>query len=542
MSKNKKSNKSESQLTLQNESMGMCGKFTLLFVISMFTLFPIFMTDKLFKVRTDRLYYFMISTFALLFFILATYICGIDKNTVRRKIYSLTFPDICMLAFLAVCALSSLFSEYGMESVTGESGRNSGLILMAVYVLCYFLITRFFECKSFIFDIFIVTASLISLLAVLNEFYVDPFGIFTLIKEEQQDMFITTIGNKNMFSAFVCITLPVAVVMLIKAKDWATTVFYSIACGIGFMGLIVADSDSGYFGIGAFMLLMLIYACGSADRMFRYSLSIFSMLLSCKILRLISLIFNDKMKELDTIPMTLVFSNQTYFLIASAAIVTIFFFLLSRKFGDTHTPKFVRIIAICLVVVCMLAVLLPFLYFSFIDTATELGGLEKYLRLNDKWGTHRGYAWIRSIILFKNNGIKNSLIGCGPDTFGQIMNDNYHDDMVARHHSVFDSAHNEYLNYLVTIGLLGLIAYVGAIASILYRCVKAINKKAKDTHSLLIIVFVIISYCSQALFNLATPIITPYIFLFLAMGEAIVRRNEFQNTPAQKENIKNKKK
>lgn len=534
MSKNKKSRSSAVQansIAVAKSGMNMLEKFTNVFVISMFTVFPVFMTDKLFNVRKDRLHYFIITTLALLFFILATYICGIDKDKWPKKLAKFSSADIGMLAFLVICTLSTVFSKYGVEALTGEKDRDSGLILMAVYVLCFFLISRYFKCTDLVFNIFIITASLVSVIAILHEFYVDPFNILTLIKAEQQSTFITTIGNKNLFSAFVCVALPVAVVMLVNAKDAAHTLFYSIACGIGFMGLLVADSDSGYFGLGAFMIILVIYACTNASRMFRYMLAAFSMLLSCKVLRLISFIFEDKMKDLDKIPTALIFDNKIYILIAVAAIVTAAFYLLSKKLGDKQSPKFIKIIAIILVIVCFLSVLLPFIYFSFIDTSTDLGSMSKYLRLDDKWGTHRGYAWIRSVILFKNNGIKNALIGCGPDTFGQIMKENYRQDMLDRHGSVFDSAHNEYLNYLVTVGILGLAAYISVIASILIRGVK----RCKNSEHLLIIIFVIISYCAQATFNLAQPITTPFFFLFLGMGESVIRRIDLTDVDKKKE-------
>lgn len=524
MGKNKKSRQSAGKsqtTTLKNNSLSMHEKFANLYVISMFTVFPVFMTNMLFNIRKDRLHYFVISTFVLLFFILATYICMIDRDRWPKKIYKMTITDWAMLAFLAVCGLSSLFSKYGIESVTGEGGRDSGLLLMAMYVLCYFLITRYYKCKDFVFPIFTVTACVVCVIAILHEFYVDPFQILTDIKEEQQDTFITTIGNKNLFSSFICVAMPVMAVYLVRAKDYAVAAFYSIAIGISFMGLLVADSDSGYFGLAAFMLILFIYACGNFDRLFKYSLAVFSILLSSKVLRLISFIFDDKMKTLDTIPNTLIFDNRLYILIAAFAVITVILFFLSKKYGDTHLPKAVQGVATGFVILCALAVLVPFIYFSFIDTTTDLGSLSKYLRLNDKWGTHRGYAWIRSIILFKSNGIKNILIGSGPDTFGQMMKAVYREDMLKRHGSVFDSAHNEYLNYLVTVGIFGLAAYVTAIASVIVRGAK----RCKNSVPMIAILLVIVSYCSQAMFNLAQPITTPYIFLFIAMGESMIRRS-----------------
>ncbi|MDE7390686.1 MAG: O-antigen ligase family protein, partial [Lachnospiraceae bacterium] len=203
---------------------------------------------------------------------------------------------------------------------------------------------------------------------------------------------------------------------------------------------------------------------------------------------------------------------------------TVGVYLLVLKEGDNEFPKQVRIIAACFVAVCFLAVLLPFVYFSFIDKETDLGKLGKYLRLNDQWGTHRGYAWIRSIILFKDNGIKNMLIGSGPDTFGQIIKEKYRQDMIKRHGSVFDSAHHEYLNYLVTIGITGLVAYVTAMISVVVRGFK----HCKKSLPLLIIVFVIICYNAQSMFNIAQPITTPFLFVFLGLGEALIRKFELE--------------
>lgn len=508
------------------KSMNMFEKFAHIFVIGMFTVFPIYMTNLLFNVRKDRLHYFVFTTFALLFFILCTYICGIDKKNWPKDLFKMSVTDYAMIGFLVVCGLSAFLSKYGMESVTGEKGRNSGLLLMAMYVLCYFIISRYYRCKEYVFAIFAVTACIVCSIAILHEFYVDPFGILTDIKEEQQATFITTIGNKNLFSCFICVAMPAIVAMLIKSKDVALTVFYCIAAGISFMGLLVADSDSGYFGLAAFMLVLFVYSSGTADRMFKFFLSVLSILISCKVLRLISLIFSDNMKPLDTIPNTLIFSKIVYPIFAAVLVLCIVFYLLKRKLGDKRLPKYVMAAAASFSVLCVLAVVVPFVYFSWINTTADIGSLSKYLRMNDKWGTHRGYAWIRSIILFKTNGIKNMLIGSGPDTFGQIMKEFYYEDMKARHGSVFDSAHNEYLNYLVTIGLLGVAAYITALVSVVIRGAKC----SKKSVAALVITVVIISYSAQALFNLAQPITTPYLFLFLAMGEAVIRKEKLEST------------
>ena len=156
------------------------------------------------------------------------------------------------------------------------------------------------------------------------------------------------------------------------------------------------------------------------------------------------------------------------------------------------------------------------------------------MRLNDKWGTHRGYAWIRSIILFKTNGIKNMLVGSGPDTFGQIMKKYYREDMINRHGSVFDSAHNEFLTYLVTIGALGLISYITVLVSTIIKGIRRFEYSV----GALIATLVIISYCAQSIFSLFTPIVTPFLFLFISLCEGIIRRYPLEKKIKEKDTIK----
>ena len=118
-----------------DDSFSMHEKVANLFLISMFTLFPIVMSDKLFDVRNDRLHYFITTTIIFLCLVLSTHICFIDKEKWPKKIFKLDITDIGMLSFLVVCGISTLLSDYKKESFTGEAGRNSGLILMGVYLL-----------------------------------------------------------------------------------------------------------------------------------------------------------------------------------------------------------------------------------------------------------------------------------------------------------------------------------------------------------------------------------------------------------------------
>ena len=201
-----------------SSNLSMYEKFASLFLLSMFTIFPFYLTDSLFNIRVDRLHYFVATLGIFAYFICATYICGIDVKIRPTNIFKLSVTDISMLSFMLVCTISAVLSEYGKDAFTGELGRDCGMILMCLYVLCYFLLSRYLTCKTAYFDIFIIASCMVCLLAVLNVFYIDPFNLIDCISKEQRKDFITTIGNINIFSSFVCITLAMSTALFISSR------------------------------------------------------------------------------------------------------------------------------------------------------------------------------------------------------------------------------------------------------------------------------------------------------------------------------------
>lgn len=535
MSKNvkktaKKANTSKATVISGNASKGilqfsMYERFTTIFVLSIFAVFPFYMTDKLFNVRGDRLHFFVAAVLILLFFILATFVCGIDKEKRPTNIFKLSISDISFIAFTVICLVSACLSEYGEEAFTGSGGRDSGFWLMLMYLLCYLLVSRFFRSHEITFTVFAIASSVVCLIAIMHEFFIDPFNIISDIKQSQQKDFITTIGNINMFSGYICVTLSTNLALAVISKDNAFTAFYCFTVSLNFMGLLVANSLSGYFGLAVFMTVLFVYCCGNSRRLFKFFTLCSVMLISAKVLRLISYIFNDKYKNLQDVSKFLIFDSRVYILLAITIVLTIGAYFLQNKFGENHSPKWVTAAAGSIAAAAAFCVVGALVYFTFIDTETDLGNMAKILRLNDQWGTHRGFAWIRGFKLFTSSGIKNFLVGSGPDTFGQLIKSEYRDEMISRYDSIFDTAHNEFLNYLVTTGLLGFISYVTLIFSVVIKCIRRCTKDPV----MLIPILVITAYASQSLFNLATPIITPYLFLFIGIGENMIRLNDNEN-------------
>ena len=502
------------------------------YLVLMFTVFPLFFTNEYFNIRHDKYGLFLglslvllIAEGALIAYVRlspaantsASY-AGANQNQVRYR--QLSFPDLAMLALLLFCFISTLLSDHPYDAVFGTAGRNNGLLLIAVYVGIYFLITRCLYYKEYIFIALAAVSSVVFLLAVLNCFYVDPLGMFEHLTDEQTITdFTSTIGNKNLMSSFICITLPVLMALSVLTKVNGLRVLYLFASGLGFAALMTSDSDSGILGLGVFAVIYFIWFVRNISRLKNYFLTLTVMLAFAKLLRLFSYLMNDNSKGMDQFQEIFVYSDTGYILLAVCAVIAAALYLLDFKKPDILLSKAVPFIIGAIVLLGVAGVVGAIIYFSAIDTTTELGSLERLLRFNDSWGTHRGYMWIRSMWIFGDESFVKKLFGTGPDNFYYAFSP-YFTGLMEYGDSSTNAAHNEYINYLITIGVAGLASYLALVGGVITRAVKA----AKKNPLVIISVAAVICYSVQAVVNIAQPITTPLFIIFLALTEAFSRK------------------
>ena len=98
----------------------------------------------------------------------------------------------------------------------------------------------------------------------------------------------------------------------------------------------------------------------------------------------------------------------------------------------------------------------------------------------------------------------------------------YLEEMIAQCGQKFDSAHNEYLQYLITIGGVGLLTYVGFLITSLIRMIRL----AKQNNLIMAIVFAVICYGAQAFVNISVPIVNPIMMTLIMMGVSLPQNTE----------------
>lgn len=499
------------------------------YLVLMFTVFPLFFTNEYFNIRHDKY-----NLFLGLSAVLIVSVGGIviyakttqnspphnEIKTQSKSKQSFSIPDYAMIAFFIFCAVSTILSDHIMDSLFGTAGRNNGLILIAFYVGIYFVITRFLNYRDYIFIALAVASSVVFVLAVLNCFYIDPLGMFAHLTDKQTITdFTSTIGNKNMMSSYICIMLPVLITLSVLAKNGNLRILYLAASGFGFMALMTCDSDSGILGLGIFITVFFIWFVRRIDRLKRYFLAIATMLVFGKLLRLISYFMNDNSKGMDQFQEFFVYSNLSYILIAVCVVITTLLYVLDYKKPNIKLSKVVPAAIGIIFAVGIVGIISVMVYFSIFDTKTNLGNFEKLLRFNDAWGTHRGYMWINSINHFSNASFMEKMFGVGPDNFYYAFSP-YFSGLMKFGDSSTNAAHNEYINYLITIGVAGTAAYLTALGGIIARAVKS----TKENPMAIVCVAAVICYAVQAIVNIAQPITTPLFFIFIAMTEAFSRQ------------------
>ncbi len=489
------------------------------YLVLMFTVFPLFFTNSFTNIRHDKYYLFLgLSTAVIVVGITAFLLNYFNNEMNEDKWYkSLSVTDIALGAFVLVCVVSTVFSDYTLSCVSGEQGRNVGLIFIIAAALVYAVISRLYIQKDYVFFFMAGGSLAVYILAVLNFFYIDPLSIYSGYGEEIINDFTSTIGNKNIMSAFCCLTIPLFMVMYMNTKNRYLKYTCLLSAGAGFSAMLCADSESGFLGLVPAAALILLYYSRRAVMVRKFFTVLCAMFICAKLLSIFPLFTDNNKKDLGTIQKFFVYGNLSYVLIGAALAAALIMFFIERKTVDKKLSKAVPITLSVIYALVLGVIAALFIRYSFFDTESKLEGIMTFFRYNEKWGTHRGFMWIKSWEIFKSGGIKNALTGYGPDTFYYAFAPYFSELSDKFGDSSTNCAHNELLNYLITTGFLGLSAYLTFVVSAIARAVKSAEK------SFLAIVFAapVLCYLIQSIVNISNPIVTPFLFIYIGLIEAV---------------------
>lgn len=194
---------------------------------------------------------------------------------------------------------------------------------------------------------------------------------------------------------------------------------------------------------------------------------------------------------------------------------------------DISKIKNIRIIFLVLLLLGILGVVI-YIYLNTTKKLPEhLQSSNHYLLFDRYWGNLRGSSWMCAVKSFLNGDFVRKIFGCGPDGFFSFAQSFFKEEMLMEWGDslILTCAHNEWLNALVNLGIVGGVIYIGIFISAICR----FSGKAKGYPELTAIVFSVICYMGHNFFCYQQIVCTPIIFILMGVGESIIRYGKAEN-------------
>lgn len=507
-----------------NRNYGFKWKETIIaiHVLLVFVGLPLVFRDYYFDILVVK-YYFYCSCVIIMSILVLGYnlYAKLTKNIDYKKTTKCDIIDIAILTFWIFSLLSTVFSPYKYEAFWGNEGRLSGSFLLTLYTIAYFFITRWFRLRQWHLDLFLVSGIIVCLLGITDYFQLDLLSFKMRMSKEQYEMFTSTIGNINTYTAYVGLIMAVSVTLFVISKDLKRSCFYFITTVISFFSIIMGTSDNAYISLGVLLLLLPCFVFDYGVKLRRYLIIISTLFSVIQCIDFINTYMSNKVLGIDSAFNLIIQYKWLSFIVVVSWITTIVAYIyrnLHREKEDRLSKQYRNI---WLVFTGIIILTISYLFYD-----ANLGGhperyksVSNYLVFNDAWGNYRGFVWKLGMEEYLKLPFINKILGSGPETLGILLSLGRRGEMVSVANQIYDAAHNEYLQFFITIGPFGLAAYITFLVTSTIKIFKNISRLPY----LLGIAMAIVCYSAQALININLPITTPIFLTLLMCGIAACR-------------------
>lgn len=500
------------------------------FTLIIIAVFPLVFRDYYFDILKVKyiFYYGTIILMAVVMLIIAIIFMCIDRcnynwggvKSLKSKfsIKALRKSDWAMIAFLIAVAISTFQSDYFYESFWGNEGRFMGMFLILLYGVSFFIISRCLKFKQWYLDVFLAAGMVACIIGIMQFFKFDPIGFKANIDSRDYPSFASTIGNINTYTSYIALISGMAMALFAIEKNKLRGLWYLFTVIVSLFALITGISDNAYLALMALFGLLPLYLFNNFNGLKKYMMLVSVLFSEFQIIDMISQKYPDWVLKINGVFNVIVeFDKLAHFVVILWGITIVLYVLdacVSKESILKRDNNIGRWIWLGMIAAVFFSGCYVLYDANIAGNADKYGSLKKYLVINDDWGTHRWYIWRIGMESYVKFPLIHKIFGYGPDTFGIITVNNYYEEMISRYHEKFDSAHNEYLQYLITIGIVGLIAYL----SLFFTSIMEMIRASKKNPVVMAVVFAIVCYGAQAAVNISVPIVAPIMMTLLMIG------------------------
>ena len=490
---------------------------TTIYMSFMFLVFPLYYQNNYINILEAKTSMFTVATVTYFIAVLLCYwyesVAAYEKEQkTRRKHVKKKAPSLdekgripwttyFLLALVIVLAISTIASG---DILGAWHGTNTKLFGAKILLLCcgvYYFVSKGFVVTKWMKGCLFFGMTVVYILAILNRFLVDPLGMYDNLVEEQRAIYLSTIGNINILSSYICIFLPLSMGLFLYAENCIEKVLSAILVVLGVMAGVCTNSDSFFLGVLAALAVYFWYGMTSFSNFARYvsCCTLFSAAMS--VLRLLSHVCEEEIAW-ENIQDFLLHEVPWLGITLILAVVWFGMCFLDYRLKPPHTVM----VKIRTLLFCALGIggLMLLVYILAINKGV-IGSSSSYLVFDDEWGTNRGYLWRNTWALFGELPWYQKLFGIGPGQF-----DVFFEAPNTKRVIPFVDPHSDYLFYLVTFGVLGLLAWAGAVISALIASIKE-----KENPAVIMLIAILLASLAQGMVNTSLVFTAPYFFMAL---------------------------
>lgn len=409
----------------------------------------------------------------------------------RTFLSSMDLTDGAVAFFTISSILSTLLSPSPFESFFGNVGWQVGLWSLLGGAAIYALFRMAPVEAPFLIQVMGIFTLPLFLWAIANGLGADPFSLHKKLLSGQRYDYIACIGNINAFSGYLSLILPPMYAGLVFCEKDRLRLLLAPSTFLGTMALFYNNSDGGYLGVLSGLAALTGYAL-----FLRQYKRILSLLWLIALAGSLSLILSRILPF--SIPLRGISARLSEQYIPIVALGCCSLLLLLLRFYKKESQR------------------LPFfLYTGALAMAFLYAVIWFFRHFSPSFGNNRGYIWGYAVGIFRRLSALQKIFGVGPDRFGVYTSRYYGARMQKIWGNTVSNAHCEYLQYLVTTGILGAMGYIAMLSAAL----KSSFYKKKTDPKVSLFIYGIIGYFAQALVNNPHNLLIPVFFLFLATAE-----------------------
>ncbi|MGN0353235.1 MAG: O-antigen ligase family protein [Roseburia sp.] len=497
---------------------GLQDKIVILYTFSIFFLFPLYTHNAYYDISISK-YRFMVN--ATIGFGVCYLICYLLKFK-KQELSHWKWWDLLYVLFLIFGGVSVACSEYGQEAFTGEMGRRNGLFIYLIYALVLLMVVS--NEKVHKFSLYFLEASGIvaGSIGILNHYGLDPLHFLWDLAEVQKDYFTSTFGHIDTFGTYVGMLFVLSSVLFLKCDAVWEGIFHAITAIISLFAILTNSTDGSFLAIFLFLGAGWLFIQKKSEAL-RYFLVVMLFGLEAGLAG----ILNQRTagtKLVNGFCLWFTTTKLSWIIGGIAAVLCgLLAFATYRKWKLEKAGKVLKWILLFGFIVGILGILVFFILANYYPAILEkwFGKTQEeeilleIFQITETWGNNRGYIWIKTWDYFQELPLFGKLFGTGPDTSYQIFQQICTESFLTDYNLYFDNAHNEYLQMLLTHGILGTASYFGWIGCSIIQCFQ----NAKKSVIFYGIGFAILAYMGMAAIGINNISVMGIVFLLICLGK-----------------------